>query len=124
MVQHYDENGESEWACGGDSDCPSVEPEPDCYEHYAHRWTSKGTGGCDSNPGAWSLGGTAYRFEARCLVCGVHRIEIHHGYQRNPGECDVVRYETEEPDETERKVEMRRQDRNRAARARYRARKA
>jgi hypothetical protein len=122
--EHYDAHGDSEWACGGDNDCNAVEPEPECVGHYAHRWTSRGCGGCDSNPGVWSLGGTAYRFEVRCLVCGAHRETTTHGRQRNPGECDTVRYERDEADADEARAEMVRQDRNRRARNRYRTRKA
>lgn len=124
MGQHYDENGDSEWACGGDGDCDAVQAEPDCVSGYRHRWTSRGCGGCDSNPGVWSLGGTAYQYGARCLVCGTQRTEVHHGWQRNPGECDSVSYETGDADEAEARAEMRRQDRNRRRRASRRRAKA
>ena len=35
MTEHYDANGETEWACG-------VQDEPDCSPGYDHRWTSRG----------------------------------------------------------------------------------
>jgi hypothetical protein len=122
MATHYDAHGDSEWACGGDGTCESVEAEPDCVDGLAHRWTADGTGGCDSNPGVWSTGGTSYRFAARCVLCGCGRSETHHGSQRNPGECDSVSYETSEyaVDESEARLERARQIRNRKARARYR----
>lgn len=92
-MEHYNENGDSEWACGGDDDCEAVEREPDCIEGEEHEWTSEGEGGCDENPGVWSLGGTIMSFAAHCTVCSVRRVETHYGYQRNPGQCDEVRYE-------------------------------
>ena len=62
---------------------------PDCD----HEWTSEGEGGCDENPGVWSLGGTTIQTREHCEHCGVTRITISHGSQRNPGESDTVRYE-------------------------------
>lgn len=71
----------SEWerCCGGDPD--------------VHDWTSEGEGGCDSNPGVWSTGGTSMSFASHCKTCGLHRSEHHTGSQRNPGEHDTVSYE-------------------------------
>lgn len=120
-IEHYDANGDTEWACGGDADCNAVEAEPECADGYEHRWTSKGVGGCDSNPGVWSLGGTTLVFRERCVVCGVVKTETRFGSQRNPGQCDRVEFEEDEPDEDEQRVEMRRQDRNRRRRERRRA---
>lgn len=101
MRKHYDEYGDSEWACGGDGDCDAVQPEPDCVHGLAHEWTSKGCGGIDSNPGVWSLGGTTISCKARCRLCGAARHEVYYGSQRNPGQCDTVRYEvgSYEPEE-------------------------
>lgn len=84
------DHDETEWCCGGDGRCDAVEAEPDCVGGGAHRW--KGVGGCDENPGVQSLGGTALGFEAKCTQCGVFRYEVSRGSQRNPGECDSVRY--------------------------------
>lgn len=58
-----------------------------------HEWTSEGEGGCDSNPGVWSTGGTSMSFASHCRACGLHRNEYSCGSQRNPGEHDTVRYE-------------------------------
>jgi hypothetical protein len=67
-------------AAGGDTDCE-------------HEWTREGEGGCDQNPGIWSLGGTTVQIRSHCTRCGLIRTEIHHGVQRNPGQADEVRYE-------------------------------
>jgi len=57
-----------------------------------HEWTRAGEGGCDSNPGVWSTGGTSMVFHSHCRRCGLHRTEHHVGSQRNPGEHDSVEY--------------------------------
>lgn len=59
----------------------------------SHDWTSEGEGGCDENPGVWSLGGTAMSFSSHCRHCGVRRVEYDPGCQRNHGEFREVRYE-------------------------------
>lgn len=46
-----------------------------------------GPGGCDDNPGVWSLGGTTLSFLSTC-ECGAERHEKSYGSQRNPGEID------------------------------------
>lgn len=71
-------------ACG-DAGCGS---DPD-----DHDWTAEGEGGCDSNPGVWSTGGTAMSFATHCRVCGLRRLECTTGSQRNPGEHDTATYE-------------------------------
>ena len=58
-----------------------------------HDWTTKGEGGCDSNPGVWATGGTSMTFSSRCRICGLHRTEYITGSQFNPGECDTVEYD-------------------------------
>ena len=58
-----------------------------------HDWTSEGEGGCDSNPGVWSTGGTSFTFHSHCRDCGLRRVEHTCGSQRNPGEHDTVGYE-------------------------------
>lgn len=123
MREHYDEDGDSEWACGGDHDCDAVETEPDCVEGLTHDWTSKGCGGIDSNPGVWSLGGTTISAEARCRLCGTAKHEVFYGSQRDPGKCDSVRYEPgaydPEPDAVRRAQALRRRrDRAQTERAR------
>src|SRR6185437_5095337 len=45
--------------------------DPDCE----HEWTSEGEGGCDSNPGVWSTGGTSMTFASHCRLCGLHKTE-------------------------------------------------
>jgi hypothetical protein len=86
-VEHYESN--SEYHCDGG--CDAVEDEPDCVPGVRHLW--RGVGGCDSNPGVWSIGGTAYRYVAECIVCGCRRTATCFGGQRNPGQCDTVRFE-------------------------------
>lgn len=92
--EHYDAGGDSEWACGGDGDCESIEREPDCSHGKGHRWTSEDMGGCDENPGVWSTGGTTFLEKSQCARCGIVRTEVAYGSQRNPGECDSVTYES------------------------------
>lgn len=99
MATHYCDDCTSgrrhegdEWCCGGDGQCDCVEAEPECTAYAHHVWTPEGTGGCDTNPGVWSLGGTTYRYAHRCRLCGCGRSEVERGTQRNPGECDTVRY--------------------------------
>jgi len=70
-------------AAGGDTDCD-------------HEWTSEGEGGCDENPGVWSLGGTTLFFRRHCRKCGLIRTETCYGSQRNPGQADEVKYEMPE----------------------------
>lgn len=128
---HYDAHGDTEYACGGDDDCEAVEAAPDCVQGYEHAWTSRGTGGCDSNPGVWSLGGTTYQSMVRCILCGCERTTTEYGSQRNPGECDTVKYEggasrwspAEMLDTDEAREERRRQDRNERRRERRRKQK-
>lgn len=83
-----------------DGYCDSIEPEPDCTHEAGHRWTRRGCGGCDSNPGVWNEGGTTFLFKSRCVLCGCGRRERHYGWQRNPDQCDTIRYEPDayEPD--------------------------
>jgi len=57
-----------------------------------HDWTSEGEGGCDSNPGVYSLGGTRMQFKTHCRRCGLRRIETVTGAQHNPEEHDTVEY--------------------------------
>jgi hypothetical protein len=115
---HCASNGE--YGCGGDGNCDAIEAEPECVDGLGHAWTSRGEGGCDSNPGVWSLGGTTYRFHAHCRWCGTRRVEILVGSQRNPDECDSVRYEPGDRDKEAITIELRRLRRNRMARSRYR----
>jgi hypothetical protein len=76
-----------------EDECGSVERAPRCPSGAGHEWTSDGEGGCRENPGVWSLGGTTFQFSAHCIHCSVRRIHIDYGSQRNPDECDTVRYE-------------------------------
>jgi hypothetical protein len=70
-------------AAGGDPDCD-------------HDWTSEGEGGCNENPGVWSVGGTALMIRDHCRKCGLRRREHYTGSQQNPGEHDTVTYEQPE----------------------------
>jgi hypothetical protein len=73
-----------------ESECEDWEDEPRCADSSGeHDWSSHERGGCDENPGVWSLGGTTMVFEAQCQLCGLVRREKHFGSQRNPDECDV-----------------------------------
>ena len=67
--------------------------EPPCSAADEHDWTNEGEGGCDSNPGVWSTGGTGLNFHSHCRKCGLKRVIHHTGSQRNPGECDTTTYE-------------------------------
>lgn len=51
-----------------------------------HEWTREGEGGCDENPGVWSLGGTAMAYREHCAHCDLRRSVRDPGSQRNPGE--------------------------------------
>jgi len=62
------------------------------YSPDDHDWTSEGEGGCDENPGVWSVGGTAMRYQTHCRKCGLRRVEITTGTQYNLGEHDTVAY--------------------------------
>jgi hypothetical protein len=119
-----------------DCDRNCVPREPDCAEGYEHRWTRRGCGGSAANPGIWSLGGTAHRELVRCVLCGLRRSTTTWGWQRDPYQCDEVRYEDEighevaagswawRPSvgsEPEARAEAARQRRNERARARRRA---
>lgn len=66
-------------AAGGDVDCD-------------HDWSGEGEGGCDENPGVWSVGGTAIVTVRHCTECGLIRKMRCTGSQRNPGEHDTVEY--------------------------------
>jgi hypothetical protein len=66
-------------AAGGDTECD-------------HEWTSEGEGGCASNPGVWSTGGTSLVISEHCTLCGLHRTYRITGSQYNPGECNTVEY--------------------------------
>lgn len=72
--------------------------EPACPEADEHDWSSEHEGGCDDNPGVWSLGGTAMKFRSHCLACGMSRTERTTGPQRNPGDSDTVVYGDPDPD--------------------------
>ncbi len=89
---------EYEWP--GKSVEVDIEPDHDYLIRQAggdieceHDWTSEKEGGIDENPGVWSIGGTTMKFSSHCRVCGLHRIEISTGSQRNPGDHDTVEYE-------------------------------
>lgn len=57
-----------------------------------HDWTREDEGGCDQNPGVWSVRGTALEIHEHCSVCGLRRHQHLTGAQRNPGECDRIEY--------------------------------
>ena len=88
---HYDDD----CSMGG---CEHIEDAPACVKGLRHRWTAEGHGGCEENPGVWSLGGTTYAFESHCVYCGVVARVVAYGWQRNPGQCDTVRYKRGEGD--------------------------
>ena len=95
--EHWDDGAD----CGGDDTCEDIEPEPECTDGLSHAWTRDGVGGCESNPGVWSIGGTSMQFDVRCRYCGTTRTTIRVGSQRNPYECDSVRYEDGERNEAD-----------------------
>ena len=79
----YDRGCKSPDCCIGER-CAAVEDEPECATSAGHSWGRLET---------WSLGGTTYQHRERCGQCGIARIQIVRGTQRNPGECDVVSYD-------------------------------
>lgn len=97
-VNIHDEDGDLievvEVPVGEDPDPPA------CLDGETHDWCSplEVLGGCDSNPGVWSTGGTSFEIREVCQYCGVYKIQNIVGAQHNPGECDTIRYE--DPDET------------------------
>jgi hypothetical protein len=95
----YDEDHpEDDLCCGGDGECDDMPCEPDCTDPDGHEWTREGCGGCSTNPGVWSLGGTVWEFRQRCRRCGLIEVVTEYGWQRNPGQCDKVRFKFGEPD--------------------------
>jgi len=97
---------EHDRGCGGDDWCDAIAPEPDCVEGLDHEWHWHG--GCDSNPGVWSLGGTTLLFVSRCRYCGATRRVTAYGWQRPPDQCDQVRYVAGAPDVAAVRDELRR----------------
>jgi len=77
---------------GGTFEMVGETEEPPCPAADEHDWTSEGEGGCESNPGVWSTGGTGMNFHSHCRACGLKRVIHHTGSQRNPGECDTTTY--------------------------------
>lgn len=65
---------------------------PPCTDRRGHNWTSEDEGGCDENPGVWSVGGTALLFREHCTRCGLRRETLSRGGQRNPDEGDEITY--------------------------------
>lgn len=66
--------------------------EPACpeAEDGTHDWQSPHdlVGGCDSNPGVWSTGGTSFEYLTVCSHCGMFCLETSTGTQRNPDEAE------------------------------------
>jgi hypothetical protein len=109
--------------CYCEDECSNSESEPSCVNGFQHTYTSQGCGGLKENPGVWLIGGTAYRFKTRCIVCGVRKHLVDYGSQRNAGKCDYVQYFSGPTNIEEAVTEKRRQRRNAQARARYAKRK-
>lgn len=85
--------------CGEDLDggCEcAYEREPACVDGHDHEWSGAGLGGCRENPGVWSKGGTTIVQRRACEHCGTVRTSTAFGSQRNPGQRDVVTYESPE----------------------------
>jgi hypothetical protein len=66
------------------------------YSPDDHDWTGDGEGGCQQNPGVWSLGGTRIVIAEHCTRCRLHRRTVIAGAQRDPGEHDKVEYSLDE----------------------------
>lgn len=73
---------------------------PECEIGGECQWRSpyEVVGGCDSNPGVWSTGGTGISTLEVCGFCGRYKRSHHYGSQWNPGD-PVERVELEERDE-------------------------
>lgn len=78
--------------CSGVDCLEDHEGVPPCSSAEGHDWTREGMSGCSENPGVWGVGGTATAFAERCSRCGAERHYTLHGAQRNPGQCDSLRY--------------------------------
>jgi hypothetical protein len=109
-----DDDDHDEWCCGGDGACIAVEETPPCVWGLSHDWERYG--GCESNPGVWSLGGTTLQYRLWCRYCGARKIRTEYGWQRSPGQCDRIRYLKGEPEPGAAENELRRQRRNSLAR--------
>lgn len=77
------------------TDCSGThsDDEPECEsdgpgDDGGHDWRAPHAlvGGIRENPGVWSCGGTAMRYETVCACCGRYRTEVRAGSNRNPGE--------------------------------------
>lgn len=76
------------------------------FDPEDHEWTSEGEGGCDENPGVWSVGGTGLVFKFHCRKCGLSREEYKTGSQYNPGEHDTVKYDMLDEEQINRLIEI------------------
>jgi hypothetical protein len=96
--------GETEWLQVEAGPLPEP-PESDCGTgDEDHDWTNRHelVGGCEENPGVWSMGGTRMLSQHVCSRCGIRKTETHAGEQRNPGElARVVEYSLPETAEVE-----------------------
>ncbi len=82
-----------------DSDyCEDWQSPPRCPAGR-HDWSSEGMGGCNENPGVWSLGGTTMLCRDACEHCGIVRTTKTYGSQRNASDCDSCVYEEPETEE-------------------------
>lgn len=76
--------------CDALPDCGQAEHagDDDEADDEGHVWRQPYSvvGGVKENPGTWSTGGTSFRFEHVCRLCGCYKIEDQPGFQRNPGE--------------------------------------
>ena len=94
-VDEIDEDGNaipgehaSDSVDAGPEPCPEV---TECGEEDEdHDWESplELVGGLRENPGVFSIGGTAFRYETVCRNCGMYKTVTDAGMQRNPGQLD------------------------------------
>ncbi len=74
----------------GEEESEREPEEPDCIDDDEHDWQRpiEVVGGCNENPGVYSLGGTTMTFTDVCARCGKYRTVTDRGSQRNPGEAE------------------------------------
>jgi hypothetical protein len=77
-----------------------ADPTPPCVSLWDddHEWAPDDCG-CDSNPGVYAVGGTAFEYYSRCRICGIVKVEYDPGSRPNPEDYAVVRYDDSSPTE-------------------------
>jgi hypothetical protein len=85
-----------ERAVEGENMYVDADPTPPCVDDDDHEWHPADCG-CDTNPGVYAVGGTAFEYYSRCRICGIVKMEYTPGARPDPDDCEVVRYDDSEP---------------------------